>query len=73
MTSNPPDTGHPGTRTSRTGLSSSIPLAARRGSTLALAFLGAFLTASEVVAVSTALPPLRTLQYATVPDLEVPA
>jgi hypothetical protein len=73
MTSNPPDTDYPGTRTSRTGESSSIPRAARRGSTFALASLGVFLTALEVVAVRIALPPLRTPQYATVPDLEVSA
>ena len=42
----------------------------RRGWTLALASLGAFMSALDVVAVSTALPTLRTQLGATLPDLE---
>jgi hypothetical protein len=73
MTFNPPDTGHPGTRTSNTAESSSIPPAARNGSTLPLARLGPSPTALDVVAVSTALPTLRTHLHASLSDLEVPA
>jgi len=42
----------------------------RRGWTLALASLGAFMSALDVVVVSTALPTLRTQIGATLPDLE---
>jgi hypothetical protein len=73
MTFNPPDTGHPDTRTWHTGESSSIPAAARNGSTLTLARLGAFPTALAVVAVSTALPTLRTHLHVSLSDLGVPA
>jgi EmrB/QacA subfamily drug resistance transporter len=42
----------------------------RRGWTLALASLGAFMSALDVVVVSTALPTLRTQFGASLPDLE---
>jgi hypothetical protein len=42
----------------------------RRGWTLALASLGAFMSALDIVVVSTALPTLRTQLGATLPDLE---
>jgi EmrB/QacA subfamily drug resistance transporter len=42
----------------------------RRGWTLALASLGAFMSALDVVVVSTALPTLHTQLGATLPDLE---
>jgi EmrB/QacA subfamily drug resistance transporter len=55
----------------RTGRPARPPAApARRGWTLALAGLGAFMAALDVVVVATALPTMRTRLGASLPDLE---